>query len=217
MLGDYRVLVVRIARVGNHDALQTRIDVGHLVNVNDQPGKIAVEDFFLQAGAGAGLAELVELVAQIGIRPRPQREREVARNRVHAQRHYQHRYRQPIKADAAGARRGHLLVARHPPESHQHAEQHRHRKRELEKGRHDVPDDSANLAEADAMIDHHVHQLEQLAGDQREGQQPDVHRKRREHLARDVAVDNRKPGNRQFHWFDKRQVSRSSLDIPRSD
>ena len=217
-LGDYRVLLVRLRASEIITPFKLESVSRHLVDVNHQPGKLLLKIFsFSPALVRVWLS--CRACRADGIRPRPQREREVARQRVHAQRHHQNRHRQPVQADAACARRRHLLVARHAPEAQQHAEQHRHRKRQFEEGRHDVADDAEHLAEADAVVDHHVHQLEQFAGDQREGQQADIDRERHHHLARDIAVDDCESRNCQSHENDRHQGSapHSSLDIPLSD
>ena len=95
---------------------------------------------------------------------------------------------QAVKADAAGAGRGQLVVGRHPAEAEQGAQQNRHRQRQLQEAGHDVTQQPQDLERRDPVIDHHLDQLEQAAHDQRKGEYQQSQAERTQHLAEDIKI-----------------------------
>ncbi len=97
--------------------------------------------------------------------------------------------RQLVETDAGHLQDGDLVVAREPSHADQDRDQKRDRDGEHEKGGHQEKHQLCNVPEADPLVDHQIHQLQDLPHEENEGQYKENHAEGNCDFLEDVAVD----------------------------
>ena len=93
-----------------------------------------------------------------------------------------YRYRQLIKAEAGHLHDGPFIVAGKSSQPDQNRDQQRYRNREHEKRRDQEQHQKGDLNKTDALVDHQVHDLQDFAHQQNEGEHAENHAERQENF-----------------------------------